>query len=416
MKLITPHKYVEVAVELPSSKSISNRVLVINALAGNVDLPRNLSDCDDTRVMECWLRDMPETVDVGAAGTAMRFSTALLSLADGTHIITGSARMKQRPISVLVDSLRQMGANIDYLEKEGYPPLRITGTGALKGGLLELKGNVSSQFVSALLMIGPYMESGLQLHLTDRIISRPYIDMTLSIMNEFGADAKWLTDDTLGVMPCKYVKRGYCVESDWSAASYWYEILMLADGMERIRLNGLYEHSLQGDSAVAKIFESFGINTRFVEEDGMPVAVLTKQRISLRSFEYDFMNQPDIAQTMAVTCCMMDIPFHFYGLASLKIKETDRLHALVAELAKMGFEVEERNSSELVWDGNRRILTEQECQHLSIDTYDDHRMAMSFAPCCLKLGELRVNNPEVVSKSYPSFWDDLNKIGVQLLC
>ena len=206
------------------------------------------------------------------------------------------------------------------------------------------------------------------------------------------------------------------MESDWSAASYWYEILMLADGMERIRLNGLYEHSLQGDSAVAKIFESFGINTRFVEEDGMPVAVLTKQRISLRSFEYDFMNQPDIAQTMAVTCCMMDIPFHFYGLASLKIKETDRLHALVAELAKMGFEVEERNSSELVWDGNRRILTEQECQHLSIDTYDDHRMAMSFAPCCLKLGELRVNNPEVVSKSYPSFWDDLNKIGVQLLC
>ena len=411
MKLISPYKFNQVAVDLPSSKSISNRVLVINALAGNTELPRNLSDCDDTNVMAGWLRDMPETVDVGAAGTAMRFSTALLSLTDGIHVITGSARMKQRPIAVLVDALRRLGADVEYLENEGFPPLRIVGEDHLRGGSLQLKGDVSSQFVSALLMIAPYMDDGLEIHLTGNVVSRPYIDMTLAIMNEFGADAGWTSDDVLSVKPQRYVKRDFWVENDWSAASYWYEILALADGLDSIRLDGLYEHSLQGDSAVTNIFESFGINTSFVEEDGIPVAVLTKKRKSLNMFEYDFVNQPDIAQTLAVTCCMMDIPFHFYGLASLKIKETDRLFALKKELAKMGFLLEERNDSELMWDGSRRALTEQERQSLSIDTYDDHRMAMSFAPCAIKLESLTINAPQVVTKSYPNFWDDLQSIG-----
>lgn len=411
MKILSPYKFNNVAIDLPASKSISNRVLVINTLAGNDILPHNLSDCDDTRVMTKWLKNMPEVVDVGPAGTAMRFSTALLSLMHGTYVITGSARIKQRPIAVLVDALRQFGAEIEYMEKDGFPPLRITGSDSLKGGILHLRGDVSSQFISALLMIAPYMKDGIEIHLTGNIISRPYIDMTLSIMSDFGAIAGWKTKNVLSVKPKLYIQKDFWVENDWSAASYWYEILAMADGLDTIRLNGLYENSLQGDSVVADIFESFGIKTSFLTEDGIPIAVLTKEPTILECFEYDFVNQPDIAQTMAVTCCMMGLPFHFCGLSSLKIKETDRLFALKTELAKMGFVVEERNDSELLWDGKRRQLTEKEMQNICIETYDDHRMAMAFAPCALKYDNLEIINSQVVTKSYPNFWNDLQSIG-----
>lgn len=393
---------------LPSSKSISNRVLVINALSGNkYATPENVSDCDDTNVMIKWLHDNPEIIDIGAAGTAMRFSSALLAVSDGTKVITGTDRMKNRPISILVDALRSLGAKVDYVEKQGFPPLRITGNSNLDGGSLSLPGNVSSQYISALLMIGPVLNKGLKLTLTNEVVSRPYINLTLSLMKDYGADAHWLDDSTIELKPGGYMNRSYYVESDWSASSYWYEIVALSDSAEFV-LPGLFDKSYQGDSEVSKIFENLGVKTDFlVDESGIRSVRLSKTSYVCDRLEYDFVNQPDLAQTFVVCCCMMNVPFHFYGLQSLKIKETDRIAALIKELSKMGFCIEERNGSELLWDGTRKDFNSD----FAIDTYEDHRMAMAFAPCALKCEDLKINNPQVVSKSYPHFWEDLRSVG-----
>lgn len=408
-------KNVHGTVVLPSSKSISNRALVINALAGNDTLPENVSDCDDTKVMIKWLGSHPDTVDIGPAGTAMRFSSALLAVTEGTHIITGSERMKNRPIGILVDALRTLGAEVEYVEKEGFPPLKITGNTNLEGGDLSLPGNVSSQYISALLMIGPSLKNGLTLTLTDNIVSRPYINLTLSLINDFGGDARWENESTIRVESQKYVHRNYFVESDWSGASYWYEMVALSDDAEVI-LPGLFRNSYQGDSKVAEIFDELGVKTEFIEEnssDGMSKAGIRiyKSGKVCEQFSYDFVNQPDLAQTFVVTCCMMGIPFHFIGLQSLKIKETDRIEALKTELAKLGFTLEDRNDSELLWDGNKAENTDD----FAIDTYEDHRMAMAFAPCALKLGSIKINNPHVVSKSYPNYWKNLASVGFEIL-
>lgn len=408
IEIIAPKK-VRGTVVLPSSKSISNRALVINALAGNEKLPENVSDCDDTKVMIKWLGNRPDTVDIGPAGTAMRFSSALLAVTEGTHVITGSERMKNRPIGILVDALRTLGAQAEYVEKEGYPPLKITGNPDLEGGELSLPGNVSSQYISALLMIGPALKKGLKLTLTDNIVSRPYINLTLRLINDFGGDARWLDDSTIIVERQKYVTRDYFVESDWSGASYWYEIVALSDNAD-IYLPGLFKKSYQGDSKVAEIFEQLGVKTEFVGDanddmsrDGVR---LTKTGNVCEQMTYDFVNQPDLAQTFVVTCCMLGVPFHFYGLQSLKIKETDRIEALKAELRKLGYVIKDANDSELMWDGER-IEPEADA---AIDTYEDHRMAMAFAPCAIKLGSIKINNPQVVSKSYPDYWHDLEKV------
>lgn len=397
-------------VVLPSSKSISNRALVINALAGNDVLPENVSDCDDTKVMIKWLTEHPETVDIGPAGTAMRFSSALLAVTDGVHVITGSERMKNRPIGILVDALRTLGAKVEYVEKEGYPPLKIEGNPMLEGGALSLPGNVSSQYISALLMIGPSLKNGLTLMLTDNIVSRPYINLTLRLINDFGGDARWVNDDTIRVEPQKYILRNYFVESDWSGASYWYEMVALSEDAEVV-LPGLFKNSYQGDSKVADIFEELGVKTEFIGDsaDGMNkdgVRLYKSGRVC-DSLSYDFVDQPDLAQTFVVTCCMMGIPFHFTGLQSLKIKETDRIEALKAELLKLGYVLEDRNDCELLWDGKQTTTVAD----IAIDTYEDHRMAMAFAPCALKLGHIKINNPQVVSKSYPGYWDDLKAVG-----
>lgn len=393
---------------LPSSKSISNRALVINKLAGNDDAPENVSDCDDTRVMIEWLSNQPETVDIGAAGTAMRFSTALLSVSDGVHVITGTERMKNRPIGILVDALRTLGAKVEYVEKEGYPPLRIAGNANLEGGEISLPGNVSSQYISALLMIGPSLKKGLKLTLTDTIVSRPYIDMTLSIMREYGASCGWTSESVITVEAVPYNRRPYFVESDWSAASYWYEMVALADNDDaRVVLPGLFAESLQGDSKGAEVFAMLGVDTLHVGND----VVLTKSDNVVDCLEYDFVEQPDLAQTFVVTCCMLGVPFHFTGLQSLKIKETDRIEALKTELAKLGFMIEDRNDSELMWDGVQLLISQEEMEDVAIDTYEDHRMAMAFAPAALKLGKVKINDPEVVSKSYPKYWEDLKSIG-----
>ena len=399
-------------VNLPASKSISNRALIIHALSGGKNLPENLSDCDDTEVIIEALRSMPEEINIKAAGTAMRFMAAYLSVTPGTHVLTGTDRMKHRPIKILVDALRTLGAQIEYVGEEGYPPLRITGS-TLEGGLLEIPGNVSSQYISALLMIGPMLKEGLTLRLLDDIISRPYIDLTLWMMGEFGAEAEWTSADTITVSAKPYKDRRYFIENDWSGASYWYEILALNDDPEsEVRLTGLMDGSKQGDSITRYIFSLLGVKTKFESKKaGIPQTVtLQKNGRCVPKLEYDFSGCPDLAQTFVVVCAAKDIPFHFKGLSTLKIKETDRIEALKREMRKLGYVVNDVDGCELIWDGERCEPVEA----VSIDTYEDHRMALAFAPYVMKKEGLVINNPQVVSKSYPKYWEDLKAAGFKI--
>ncbi|MBQ2362272.1 MAG: 3-phosphoshikimate 1-carboxyvinyltransferase [Bacteroidaceae bacterium] len=370
----------------------------------------NISDCDDSMVVVAALRDMPRVIDIKAAGTAMRFLTSLLATRPGEeHIITGTERMRNRPISVLVDALRALGADIDYEERAGYPPLKICGR-RLKGGHLMLPGNVSSQYISSLLMIGPTLEQGLTLALEGEIISRPYIDMTLAIMRQYGAKAKWVREKEIRVDPVPYEPIPYYVESDWSAASYWYEMVALsADEEASVVLPGLFEDSLQGDAAVAKMFEPLGVET--VMEQGR--VLIRKSGRTVETCEWNMLAQPDLAQTIVVTCCMKGVHFRISGLQTLRIKETDRIAALQKELLKYGFVLTAEGDDVLQWNGEmsgQPVVPE----HVSIDTYDDHRMAMAFAPIALVKGSVVINNPEVVSKSYPSFWEDMKSAGFNI--
>ena len=404
----------DTTIELPASKSISNRALVIHMLSGGATLPQNISDCDDTEVIvEAMRQNLTPEINIKAAGTAMRFMTAYLSLTTGTHVLTGTERMKHRPIGTLVDALRMLDADIEYVDEQGFPPLRITGK-ALQGGDLEMSGSISSQYISAMLMIGPMMERGLTLHLTGDIISRPYIDLTLWMMNEYGAHAEWTSADTITVEAKPYQPRDYFIENDWSAASYWYELLALSDDPEAtVRLTGLTDGSKQGDSVTRYIFSLLGVKTVFqTKKQGVPQTVTLKRNgRCVPKLEYDFVNSPDLAQTFVVTCLAKNIPFHFKGLSTLKIKETDRIEALKREARKLGFVVESRNDSELLWEGLR-------CEpdyEAGIDTYEDHRMALAFAPFALKQPGLIINNPQVVSKSYPKFWEDLEAAGFEVI-
>jgi len=338
------------------------------------------------------------TFDIGAAGTTMRFLTAFLSKTVGEWVITGSERMKQRPIKLLVDALNGLGARIEYLENDGYPPLKIVGS-ALVGGEIHLKGNVSSQYISALMMIAPCMLKGLKIVLECKIISRPYINMTMQMMDEYGIDVDFL-GNVIQIEPQEYQPIPYKVESDWSAASYWYEILSLV-GKGGVFLKGLGENSYQGDSKVADLFEQLGVKTSYME-DGV---LLSPNGELTTRMEYDFTDEPDLTQTFAVTCCLKGIPFKFSGLETLKIKETDRIAALINELAKLGYVVYEPAESQLAWDGD---LCEP-ASPISIATYHDHRMAMAFAPAAL-VTPIIVENPQVVTKSYPGFWDDFEKL------
>ena len=410
--IIAPHHFDD-TVELPASKSISNRALIINALGGGTCFPQNLSDCDDTEVIVRALRDMPYEIDIMASGTAMRFMTAYLAVTDsGEHILTGTDRMRHRPIGVLVEALRRLGADITYEGEEGYPPLRIRGK-KLDGGTLEVPGNISSQFISALLIVGPALNQGMELKLEESVISRPYIDLTLCTMRDFGAVVDWTGPDTIVVEPRPYSIVDYFIENDWSAASYWYEMLSLCDDRDSVvRLTGLMDGSRQGDSVVRYLFNLLGVKTSFESrEKGIPTTItLTRHLASLPRLEYDFINQPDLAQTFVVTCALLDIPFHFKGLHTLRIKETDRIEALKKEMRKLGYVVESNASNDLIWDGSR-------CDAMPIpiiDTYDDHRMAMTFAPAAHKFPGLIINNPSVVTKSYPTFWDHLRKMGYQV--
>ncbi len=398
-KIMAP-KAINSTIALPASKSISNRALILNGLSLNASTLENLSDCDDTQVMIEAFRSGSSLIDVKAAGTSMRFLTALLAITPGEWIITGTERMQERPINILVEALTSLGARISYIANIGYPPLKIKGT-ALDGGDIYLSGDVSSQFISALLMIAPTMSKGLTIHLEGDIISIPYIKMTLGMMSQFGVKAHW-EDKIIRIHPQEYRPTHYVVESDWSAASYWYEMDALRDSAH-IELKGLFKESLQGDSKVSELFLDLGVNTEFTENG----VILTKSdRITKKMF-HNFVNEPDLAQTFVVTCCMMNIPFMFTGLQSLKIKETDRIEALKAEMKKLGYLIYDSQNSILEWNGER---CEPETEAV-IHTYEDHRMAMAFAPAAIKIDHINMAHPNVVTKSYPNYWNDLKTVG-----
>ena len=417
-------------IALPASKSVSNRALLLQALCPQQRYAiGNLAVCDDTDHMRQGIdakRAGASLVDIGATGTAMRFLTAYLAITEGTTVITGSERMQQRPIGTLVEALRTLGADITYINKEGYPPLRICGK-KLQGGELEIEAGISSQYISALLMIAPRLTDGLTLHLKGNIASRTYIELTLDLMRRYGATAEWTDEHTIRVSPGAYEDIPFAVEGDWSAASYWYELAAIAarKGHEvELLLQGLTPDSHQGDRVVAQLFEPMGVTTEYTDE-GARVIADNRQRATDNTqgaihpdgdnspfsifnfqFEWDFSHCPDIARTLAVTCCMLDVPYAFKGIHSLRIKETDRVAALIAELHKLGYVLRAEGDERLLWDGTRCKPEERP----TIATYDDHRMAMAFAPAALCYEHLAVEHPEVVTKSYPGFWEDLREI------
>ena len=408
MTLKFPHKLVA-DITPPTSKSVSNRALMLQALCPEKRYTiANLAVCDDTQHMQEGIEAKlagAGLIDIGATGTAMRFLTAYLSIKEGVTTLTGSERMQQRPIGTLVEALRTLGADIAYVNKEGYPPLRIQGR-QLQGGALEVKADISSQYISALLMIGPCLSEGLTLHLTGEIASRSYIELTLDLMRHYGAAAAWMDEQTIRVEAGGYEDAPLTVEGDWSAASYWYELAAVANhyGHEvDIRLHGLRPDSKQGDRIVADWLKAEGLKlSDSVNQDKRTTEAENCQLTK------DFTHCPDIAQTMAVTYCLLGTPFVFTGIRSLRIKETDRVAALINELHKLGFVLRAEGDEQLIWDGTRCTPDE----HPMIATYDDHRMAMAFAPATLCYEGLTIEHPEVVTKSYPEFWKDISQFTI----
>lgn len=405
MKYLIQAKHVnsiEAKINLPSSKSIANRVLIINSLSSSPYPIQNLSESDDTQVLQAALHSNDSLLNVGHAGTAMRFLAGFLSQVLGSWQLTGSDRMKQRPIGVLVEALRKLGAEIVYLEKDGFPPLQIEGK-KLCGAVLELDGSVSSQYISSLLMIAPTLQGGLTLRLQNKITSRSYIDMTLALMESYGVKSQWISETEIVIKEQKYSARPFAVESDWSAASYWYELLaMLPQG--EIFLPNLQLKSLQGDCAIASWFECFGVQS-YEQEGG--VLLKKVEQIQPERLDLNFILTPDMAQTMAVLCVMKQVPFHFSGLETLKIKETNRIAALQNELTKFGASLHEPAHGELSWDGTFPFA-KKECP--LILTYHDHRMALAFAPAALII-PMEIDDPMVITKSYPKYFDDLRSVG-----
>lgn len=399
-------KHIEGNINLPASKSISNRALIINALAYSPFPVYNLSTSDDTKVLQSALFSNNTKFDIGHAGTAMRFLTAFLAKIVGEWEITGSERMQQRPIKILVDALIQLGAKIEYLKNEGYPPLKILGS-HLKGGVLELDGSISSQYITALLLIAPTIEGGLTLKLKGEITSKSYIELTLKLMQKFGILYDW-QENEITVPEQNYLPIDFTCEADWSGASYWYQLIALADS-GKIMLENLYLDSLQGDANIAAWFTRFGVQS-VQKKNG--VELVKTENIAPKTLELNFIENPDVAQTMACLCVAKNIAFHFSGLKTLKIKETDRIEALQNELAKFGAKVTEPAPGELAWNGE--IVKEMASENPLVETYHDHRMALAFAPMALAGLQMQINDPMVITKSYPGFWNDLKSIGFSI--
>jgi 3-phosphoshikimate 1-carboxyvinyltransferase len=395
-------------VRLNGSKSIANRVQVIRALCGEHFDIQNLSNADDTLTLEGLLASSETVLDAGAGGTTYRFLTAYLATRTGEeHLLTGSKRMLERPIGILVDALRLLGADITYIENEGYPPLRIRGR-QLTGHPIAIPADTSSQYISALLMIAPTLSGGLTMALKGNIVSRPYIEMTLSMMAFFGVKYTF-EGNTIRVEEDPYQARPFFVEADWSAASYYYAIAALSNRAE-ITLFGLSADSLQGDAVIAEIMALLGVATVYGEHEivlrKIPGFTLPEKMV------YDFVACPDLAQTVVVVCAALRIPAEFSGLQTLLIKETDRVEALHRELNKYGATFRRVAENSWVLDVSRVNLNQETLPVIA--TYDDHRMAMAFAPLCLVTGEMAIAEPGVVSKSYPAFWHDLQGLGFKI--
>ena len=394
---------VRATIPLASSKSESNRALIIDALTGFRCELKNLSTARDTQTMIRLLKSSDRMADVLDAGTTMRFLTAYFAITGQQKTMTGTPRMCERPIGILVDALRTLGADITYLKKEGYPPLQLNGFSPSETNRVSIRGDVSSQYISALLMIAPTLPNGLTLELTGAIGSRPYIEMTLEQMAYFGVDAQadW-HQKTITIAPKPYTPKPYAIESDWSGASYWYSVAALANDEEtEINLLGLKAKSLQGDSAIVDSMRSLGVESQFTE-----TGVRLTKRPAESSLTWDFTDCPDLAQTVAVCAAVKGVPLTLTGIESLKIKETDRVAALQAELRKIGaelVEIEPNHRYEV------RQLPNKPKPPATIATYDDHRMAMAFAPVAMQQGII-IEEPDVVAKSYPSFWDDMAQV------
>lgn len=403
MRLRKKTKSINFEVDLPASKSESNRVLIISKLAGiTFDKINNLSLAQDTQTLRSILESETNIYDVGHAGTAMRFLTAYFAIDNKEIVLTGSSRMKKRPIKILVDALRSIGAEIVYQDKNGYPPLIIKGS-VLNGSSVKLDTSISSQYLSALLMISPFLNNGLEIIEEGDTVSTPYIEMTIQIMNHFGVEVK-RTKSGYYIPKQVYVSKEYTIESDWSAASYWYEIACLTPEC-KIQLNGLRQKSKQGDIALIQHFEKLGVITEWNDRGVLLIKnkdfYLNKDEI----LDFSLLETPDIAQTLICACAGLGVKANFRGLSTLKIKETDRLTALKAELAKVGVDLSISNDSASLLKITTLVNAVK-----PIMTYEDHRMAMSFAPLALILDDLNINNPNVVKKSYPDFWNDMEQL------
>ena len=386
---------------LNSSKSESNRLLIIKALSEKEIKIKNLSKANDSVLLKNLLESENLMVwDAQDAGTSFRFLTSFLAIKKEHVVLSGTERMKQRPVKVLVDALNKIGAEILYLENEGFPPIYVKGKINQVKNKLDIPGDISSQYISSLLLIAPLLEKGIEINIEEPFYSRPYVNMTLNLMNSFGIKSA-VKGNKISIKNQEFSSGSYIVESDWSAASYWYSILSISDNINNLTLQGLKKKSNQGDSVISELMKSFGVNTQY-KEDGI---VLTKIKLDTEEIELDFRDCPDLAQTILVVAAYHKIKLKVSGVESLKIKETDRLVAMKNELKKIGCDFYEEGNYWILEKRRREIDDE-----LSIDTYKDHRMAMAFAPLASKKSMI-INDPDVVVKSYPTYWEDLKKVG-----
>ena len=394
-------KFKDSTIYLNSSKSESNRLLIIKALSEKEITIKNLSKANDSVLLKNLLESENLVVwDAQDAGTSFRFLTSFLAIKKEHVVLSGTERMKQRPVKVLVDALNKIGAEILYLENEGFPPIYVKGKINQVKNKLDIPGDISSQYISSLLLIAPLLEKGIEINIEEPFYSRPYVNMTLNLMNSFGIKSE-VKGNKISIKNQEFSSGSYIVESDWSAASYWYSILSISDNINNLTLQGLKKKSNQGDSVISELMKSFGVNTQY-KEDGI---VLTKIKLDTEEIELDFRDCPDLAQTILVVAAYHKIKLKVSGVESLKIKETDRLLAMKNELKKMGCDFYEEGNYWVLEKRSREIDEE-----LSIDTYKDHRMAMAFAPLASKKSII-INDPDVVVKSYPTYWEDLKKVG-----
>ena len=394
-------KFKDSTINLNSSKSESNRLLIIKALSEKEITIKNLSKANDSVLLKNLLESENLVVwDAQDAGTSFRFLTSFLAIKKEHVVLSGTERMKQRPVKVLVDALNKIGAEILYLENEGFPPIYVKGKINQVKNKLDIPGDISSQYISSLLLIAPLLEKGIEINIEEPFYSRPYVNMTLNLMNSFGIKSE-VKGNKISIKNQEFSSGSYIIESDWSAASYWYSILSISDNINNLTLQGLKKKSNQGDSVISELMKSFGVNTQY-KEDGI---VLTKIKLDTEEIELDFRDCPDLAQTILVVAAYHKIKLKVSGVESLKIKETDRLLAMKNELKKIGCDFYEEGNFWILEKRNREIDDE-----LSIDTYKDHRMAMAFAPLASKKSII-INDPDVVVKSYPTYWEDLKKVG-----